>query len=192
MTKTDYQLMEFYRDTVAQRPQKKFEETITSWDRDVFLYDRDELSRQADHAETNDFGKITYEDHRRAIETTVNMLRKDTQHSIAMTILTHRFFKDYRAKAFAGEGSFRTDYTFLIKKIGMMFNPDTKRVNTINLVSSLQAFKKPTLVQINHITGDVKAINPPSTKFTLNEWAQRYNVGAPESTSYRLVGLTIG
>lgn len=192
MTNTDIALEKFFKDIVAKRPQRKNEETITSFDRDIFWYNRDELSRQADHAEKNDFSKITYEDHRKVVETAVNMMCKDTQHSIAMTILTHRFFKDYRAKAFGGKGNFRTDYTFVIKKVGMIFNPTSGRINNISLLSKLQEYTKPTLIQINHITGDVTEVNPPGDKFTLNEWAIKYNASANESTSYRLVGMKVG
>ena len=192
MTSTDIQLEKFFKNIVAERPQRKNEDTLTSFDRNIFWYDKDELSRQADHAEKHKFDKVTYEDHRKAIETAVNMMRKDTQHSIAMAILTHRFFKDYRAKAFAGEGSFRTDYTFLITKVGMLFNPTTSRVNGIGLLSKLQEYTTPTLVQINHITGDVETVTPPGDKFTLNEWAIKYNQSANESTSYRVVGMKVG
>jgi len=191
VTPTDIKLETFFKDVVANRPQRKNEETITSFDRGVFWYDRDELSRQADHGEQNDVGKITYEDHRKAIETAVNMMRKDTQRDIAMTILTHRFFKDYRAKAFAGEGSFRSDYTFLIKKVGMIFNPTSGRVNNISLLSRLQEYTEPTLVQINFITGDVSTVIPPGNNFTLNEWAIKYNENAPPSTAYRVTGLSL-
>ncbi len=196
MTSIDFELERFFKNTVAKRPQRKYEETITTFDRDVFWYDRDELSRQADRAEElGETPRITYEDHRKAIETAVNMMRKDTQHDITMAILTHRFFKDYRARAFAGEGSFRTDYTFLLVKVGMIFNPTTSRVtgnSSMSLASKLTQFEKPTLIQINHITGTVSIINPPGDKFTLNEWALKFNESANESTSYRVAGMKVG
>ena len=191
MTQTDIKLEKFFRDIVAARPQRKFEETITKFDRRIFWYDRDELSRQSDYAETLTDNKVTYEDHRRAIETAVNLLHANTQHEIAMEILSHRFFKAYRAKVFAGAGSFKHDYSFLIKKIAMVFNANSGRIKPVNINRRLQEFKTPTLVQINHITGDVNVITPPGNKFTLNEWASRYNFGAPPSTTYRLTGLSL-
>lgn len=195
MTTTDFELEKFFKNTVAKRPQRKNEETLTSFDRDIFWYDRDELSRQADRAEELKGERITYEDHRKVIETAVNMMRKDTQHDIAMTILTHRFFKDYRAKTFAGEGSFRTDYTFLISKVAMIFNPFTSRItgtSSTSLAGKLTQYTEPTLVQINHITGTIKEIKSPSDKFTLNEWAIRLNENASASTSYRVAGMKVG
>ena len=195
MTPTDFALETFFKKTVAKRPQRKNEETITRWDRDVFWYDRDELSRQADRAEKLNDTRVTYEDHRKAIETAVNILRKDTQHDIAMTILTNRFFKDYRAKVFAGEGSFKIDYSFLVVKIGTVFNPTTSRItggNTTSLASKISQFTTPTLIQINHITGTVSTVTVPGTKFTLNEWAVKFNENANESTSYRVAGMKVG
>jgi len=187
MTTTDLKLEKFYRDVVAKRPQRKYEETITKWDRRVFMYDRDTKDATTDNISAE---KVTYEDHRRAIETAVNMLHASSQHDIAMEILTHRFFKSYRAKVFGG-CNFNTDYSFLIKKIAMVFNSSTSAIKSVNISRKLQEFTTPTLVQINHITGDVSEVTLPSTKFTLNEWAHRYNFGAPSSTVYKVVGLSL-
>ena len=60
----DYQLERFYKESAA-RPKRKFEETETSFDRRVYWYDRSELIRQADKANTD--RRITYEDHRKAV-----------------------------------------------------------------------------------------------------------------------------
>ena len=189
MTSLDVQLEQFYK-SIGDRPPRKNEETLTHFDRAIYWYDKDELSRQADRASANTYTKITYEDHRKSVETAVNIMRKSTQHEIAMCILTHRFFKDYRAKVFAGEGSFVTDYSFLISKIAMLFNPTTNTIKRVSIASKLKEYTTPTLVQINHISGDVSSVNVPSCK-TLNEWASALNQGAPESTSYRLAGLKI-
>ena len=191
MKPTDIQLEQHYKNA-ARRPQRKNETTITSFNRDIFWYDKDELSRQADLAAVTDLGRITYEDHRKAVEMAVNIFRKDTQHEIAMCILTNRMFKQYRAKAFSGEGSFKLDYSFLISRVGMLFNPTTSRVKPTSIAAQLQDYKTPTLVQINHITGDVVPVKVPGNKFPLNEWAIKYNQAANESTSYRITGLKVG
>ena len=193
MTSTDFRLEVFLKDTVAKRAPRKNEETITRFDRDIFWYDRDELSRQADRAAQVESGRVTYEDHRKTVETAVTMMRKDTQHDIAITILTHRFFKDYRAKVFSGEGSFRLDYTFLVLKAGTLFNAATSRITSSSntITAKLQQFTTPTLVQINHIAGAVNTVTVPDAGLTLNEWAQRLNDSANESTSYRIAGIKV-
>lgn len=195
MIQTDFILENFLRNTVAKRAQRKNEDTITTFDRDIFWYDRDELERQADRADTLSDTRITYEDHRKVIETAVNMMRRETQHDISMAILTHRFFKDYRAKVFSGEGSFRLDYGFLVTKVAMIFNAATSRVtgNSVSIAGKLAQYTVPTLVQINHITGSVQSVSVPTgNDITLNEWAQRFNDNANESTSYRVAGLKVG
>lgn len=189
MTPLDYELEQFYQ-RIAERPQRKFEETLTSFNRDIFWYDRSELSRQADKANSNK--RITYEDHRKAVETAINMMKAEQPHEIALTILTNRFFAQYRADAFSGEGSFISDYTFIIKKIDMLYNHKHGTVNATNIPSALKAFTEPTLVQINHIAGDVKKVTVPESDFTLNEWAIKFNANAPESTSYRVAGMKVG
>jgi len=188
MTIRDTILEEFYK-TIPNKPVSKNDTSLCSFDRNIYYYDRDEVARQAELAECTP-EKITYEDHRKAIETAVNMMRKDSQHDIAMNILTHRFFKNYRARAFRGNGSFTEDYSFLITKIAMVFNYTTGTVNRINLPSSLKSYTEPTLVQINHITGTVTEVNVPGNKFTLNEWQSKFSAQANESTTYRLVGIT--
>jgi len=191
MTQIDLQLEQHFR-KAAQRPQRKFEETITTFDRDIFWYDRDEKLRQEEASIRNGTTKVTYEDHRKAVETAVNMMRKDTQHDIAMCILTHRFFANYRKNAFAGKGGFTHDYSFIIKKVAMLFDHTTERVTGGSYHSKLRDYTKPTLVQINHITGEVTPLTPPSNKFTLQDWAAKYSANAVESTSYQVAGLKIG
>jgi len=188
MTKLDLQLEQFYKNTVATRPQRKFEETITTFDRDVFMYDRDGKQRQLDKLNE----KVTYEDHRRAIEAATLILHKTTQKDIAMAILTNRMFEQYRAKAFKGLGSFNEDYSFLIKKIATMFSPDTSELKRVSVAAKLADFKQPTLVQINHICGDVSKVNLPShNTSTLQEWATKFNSQANESTTYVVAGLKL-
>lgn len=188
MTSTDYKLEQLYK-SIADRPQRKFEDTITTFNRDIFWYNRDELHRQVENTNTE---RITYETHRKVIETAVNIMRKDTPHDIALCILTHRFFAAYRANVFAGEGTFTTDYTFLLTKISMIFNQSTGTIPKTNIAAKLKEYKKPTLVQVNHITGTVSEVITPDTGETLNEWAIKFNQGAPVSTSYRIAGLKIG
>ena len=184
MTSIDVQLEKHYK-AIGDRPGRKDEETLTSWDRNIYYYTRD--NRQV---KTGD--KVTYEDHRKVIEIAINILHKDTQHDIAMCILTHRFFTDYRNKVFAGEGSFIADYSFIIRKVGTLFNPTTSQIITSSIGTKLKEYTTPTLVQINHIVGEVTKVKTPSTSRTLNEWAALFNQGAPESTTYVVAGLKLG
>jgi len=191
MTELDIKLEELYK-AIPDKPKDKNDESITKWDRNVYLYDRDEVARQADAVERNGTGNYSYANHRQAVETAVNMLHKNTSHDIAMCILTHRFFKDYRNTVFAGEGTFYSDYTFVIKKIEMLFNNTTNRLVTVNISSKLAAFGKPTLVQVNHIMGIVKPVTIPTTLGTLQQSAHKLNLGAPESTTYMIAGMQLG
>jgi hypothetical protein len=187
MTKRDYLLEQHYKN-IAARPQLKDEETLTRYDRNIYYYNRDEVNRQKEATPI----KVTYEDHRRVVETAINMMRKDTQHDIAMCILTHRFFANYRASVFAGEGSFNEDYGFLIKKIDMLFNPTTSKVKPINTRSKLAEFTTPTLVQVNHVVGTVTKVNVPHNVKTLNEWATTFNASANSTCTYQIAGLQLG
>ena len=180
-------LLEAHLKEVAKRPQRKNEDTITKFNRDIFWYNRDMAKRH-----TNPSVRVTYEDHRKAVETAVNFFRKDTQHDIAMCILTHRYFSDYRSNALSGAGNFLKDYTFLVKKTGMLFNPTASRIAGSNVSSQLSAYKDPTLVQINHICGAVTPVTPPSDRLSLSEWAKLYNDNAVESTTYQVAGLRLG
>ena len=191
MTKVDYELEKHYK-AIAERPPRKFEETITSFDRNIFLYDRDEVARQAEKANRTGTKKVTYEDHRKAAETAVNIFKASSAHEVAMTILTHRHFAEYRKNCFAGVGSFNSDYSYILGKVGELFSPSKGQINTVNIGNKLAEFKKPTLVQINHIKGFVTEVKVPSDKFTLQEWAAKYNHGAPESTTYAVAGLKVG
>ena len=188
MTSTDYLLEQFYK-KAAEKPGRKNEETITSFNRDIFWYDRDERYRQVNNTVTN---STSYEDHRKAIETAVNIFRKTTVHEIAMFILTNRYFANYRNNVFSGNGSFNKDYSFLVKKASMLFNATSGRVNHINIADKLKSFSKPTLVQINHITGDITRVSLPRTTETLNEWAIKFNENSCESTTYHVAGLKLG
>lgn len=119
------------------------------------------------------------------------IFRADSPHTIAMLILTNRMFKQYRAKVFKGEGGFTSDYSFLIKRIGMLFNSSTGRLGTSSIAMQLQAFSTPTLVQINHVASTVTEVKTPDSTTPLNEWAILYNQSAPETTSYRVAGLSL-
>lgn len=172
----------------AKKPRQ---EVITRFDRDIYYYNRDEVTRQDKAASAGATDRVTYEDHRRAINVAVNMFRKSASNEIAMCILTHRYFKDYRTKVFLGKGTFITDFQFIIKRVGMIFDDNTSRIIPANIKAKLEIFTKPTLVQINFIIGAVDVITPTSTKFTLAQWAERYNANAPESTKYIVAGIKI-
>lgn len=185
-------LEEYLYKRMTERPPRKHEETVTRWERDIFLYNRDETKRQEEAALRQGTERVTYENHRVAVETAVNIMKKTTPHDIAMCILTHRFFANYRKNAFAGKSGFVEDYSFILKKIAMLFDMHTTQIKGRNYKSKLMEFTEPTLVQVNHIMGIVSPITVPSSKFTLQEWASRYNAGAPESTSYMVAGLRLG
>jgi hypothetical protein len=188
MTELDYKLEKLYK-KLASKPPRKDEETITSFNRDIFWYNRTETDRQTNKISTV---KVTYEDHRKAIETAINIMKAETPHEIAMTILTHRFFAQYRADAFSGMGSFYTDYTFLLKKIGTVYNHSTSIINTSTIPAALKNITEPTLVQLNHAVGIMTKVKVPSNNFTLNEWAIKFNKNAPESTTYMVAGMKVG
>lgn len=186
MTTTDLQLEQHYK-AVGNRPPRKFEETITSWNRDAFWYNRDKSVREINNVNT------TYEDHRKVIETAINIMGKTTQHDIAMCILTNRFFANYRASVFGKEKNFITDYTFLVKKIGVLFNPTTGTIKSSTIHSKLQEYTEPTVVQLNHLAGRVTDVFiKPKDNETLNELAQRLSQGSPESTTYMVAGMKVG
>ena len=187
----DYTLEQHFK-KVAERPAPKGSETITTFDRDVFWYDRDEVARQAEISARAAKQETNYEDHRRVIETAINMMRKSYAHEIAMCILTHRHFADYRAKTFAGLGGFKEDYSFILKKIEPMLNHSTGQVIRSSIATKLREYEKPTLVQLNHIVGEVSKVTVPDGLMTLNEWAVKFNAGAPESTTYMVAGLKVG
>jgi len=184
MTSTDIKLEEFYA-SIALRPPRKNETTITTFERDIYYYSRDvEFTPQTDRV-------VNYEDHRKAIETAVNIFRKHTQHSIAILILTHRYFKKYRDIAFSDNGDFSKDYSDIIRRIALLLNNTTGTTTFIDIRSKLIGFAEPTLVQINHVTGEVKAIDIPETKNTKNEWAIKFNFGCSPTSSYRVAGMLI-
>jgi len=182
-TKLDHRLETLYKEA-AKRPQRKNEDTLTKFDRNIYWYNKDGILRQSKSAD-----RITYEDHRKAIETAVTIYRMDTQHDIAMCILSHRFFKDYRDKIFAGKGDFTKDYSFLLKKIVMIFNAHSGRIAPTNIKGKLAEYKEPTLVQVNHVSGDISTVNVPDTGETLNEWAIKFNKNANETTTYYVTNM---
>jgi len=185
---TIYQLEQFFQ-SIGDRPQHKLEETITTFDRDILYYNVDAIKRQATKAVT--LARVTYEDHRKVIEVAVNMLRKETPHAIAMCILTHRFFDSYRTNTFRGEGSFYLDYNFLIQRVSALFSKSTHTLIPAHINRKLAEFTEPALLQINHIVGTVQPVKVPPTSDTLNEWAIKLNMGAPESTTYRYHTLSL-
>lgn len=191
MTTKDYELEQFYK-TIGDRPQRKGEETNTYFDRLVYWYDRDEVERQAENASRKDRQTTNYEDHRKVIETAITIAKKDTQHDIAMCILTNRFFTNYRSETFGGKGSFNTDYSFIIKKIAALYNPDTNRVKPSTIQAELKKFIEPTLVQLNHLAGEVSVVTVPNNNISLQVWASKFNANVAESTSYIIAGMQLG
>lgn len=174
---------------VADRPNRKFDDSITRFDRDIFYYNRDEISRQSESLQNKT--RVTYENHRKAVETAIVMFKKYIAHDIAMCILTNRFFAPYRDSVFSGEGSFNTDYAFIIRKADAIINNSGAKKTTVSIANRLAEFKTPTLVQVNHLAGIVKTVTVPNTGETLNEWAIKFNHAAPESTSYKIAGLQV-
>jgi hypothetical protein len=185
LTTKDLLLEEFLQQASERKVAKG--ETASYFDRDVFMYDRDGVRRQASDAIV---GRVTYEDHRKAVSTATMLLREDTQHGITMAILTHRFFTDYRNKVFKGEGDFYSDYSYLLVKVATLFNAKKASITPTRIPKELERYTEPTLVQVNHITGTTSEVNVPFG-LTLSEWAQTMNVGAPESTTYGVYGLKL-
>lgn len=185
------QLEALYRAS-ANKPRSKDDDTITTFNRDVYWYDRDEVQRQQRAKANTGTSKVTYETHRKVVETAVNMMRKSTQHEIALCILTHRYFAEYRKNIFEGAGNFNTDYNYILLKVGSLFDAHNSKIYKSNIASKLAEFNTPTLVAVNHIVGTVEVVTVVSNKFTLNEWATKYNANAPESTTYMVAGLKVG
>lgn len=172
---------------IAKRPQRKFEETLTSFNRDIFWYSH---GVEPGHQQINP--KINYETHRKMIETAVTVLKADTPHDIALKLLMHRFFSEYRKSVFIQSGTFTEDFSYMLKKVDLIFNVSTGMIRRVNIQEKLAEYKTPTLVQINHATGTVSKVTVPNMNFTLNEWAIKFNNVANETTSYHIAGLTIG
>ena len=60
-----------------------------------------------------------------------------------------------------------------------------------SIATTLASYNTPTLVQVNHLAGVVTEVTPPKWDMTLNEMAIAYNVGAPESTTYMIAGMSL-
>ena len=183
MKQTNLHLEQFYK-AISKRPNHKHETTITTFNRDIFWYNID-----VDESQDIQPGTATYEDHRKAVTSAVVLLHKNTPHDIAIAILTHRFFKHYREQLFGSTRNFTLDYSTLLTKIDLLYNP-AKGFRKYNNQSTL-AFDKPTLVQTNFVTGEMQSITVPSNVKTLNEWAITFNANAPESTRYSVKGLQL-
>jgi hypothetical protein len=175
-------LLEDHYRSIASRPKDPRDDTITTFNRDIFWYTASQHSASPTH---------TYEDTRKVIETAVIMFGCKTPHTIAVAILTHRFFKNYRATTFGTDGTFTSDYSFLIKKIGLLYNQSKGTMNPYSIKSKLSEYKEPTLVQINEIAGTVTTVKVPSDKYTLNEWAITYNKNCSSHIRYALAGLQL-
>jgi hypothetical protein len=186
ITKRDLQIEKLLREMGDKPPHSNATHTVR-FDRDIFYYNKDEVARQARLAERIDGVRMTYEDHIRAIKIARHMLGKDTQADIAMAILSHRYFKDYRAKAFKGKGSFREDFTFIVTKVGNVLDTKTSRIIPPDVTAKLNEYKEPTLVQINHLIGSIQTVKTPTT-LSLQDWATKLNAGASETTTYAVAG----
>lgn len=185
MTHLDYFLEQHWLNASA-RPAPKGSETITTFNRDIYWYNKDMITRQ--HATTE---RVTYQDHRQAIESAILVLGKTTQHAIALTVMSHRFFNDYRNKAFQGTWDFYKAYSFLVRKAGAISETPLTRVSAGSIKAKLKEYSTPTLVQVNHITGALSVVSLPESRFTLNEWAIKFNASANESTTYVVAGLSL-
>lgn len=166
---------------MAERPRRKGEDTITRFDRDIYYFDKDRASRN--YSSIADESRVTYEDHRRAVETAVNMLNKRNPYDITMSILFHRFFTDYRSKVFVDEGSFHSDFTYVNYKVSTLFNFETNTVPMFNMSKRLDGIERPALVSVNHATGTVKKLNLPEIN-SLKVWAVKLNAASSETTTY--------
>lgn len=189
ITKRDLEIEKLLRE-MSEKPLPKNAKHTVRFDRDIFYYNKDELARQTRLAERVEGVKVTYEDHVKVVKEARFMLGKETQAEIAMAILSHRWFKNYRAAAFKGTGSFREDFSFVLSKIGNIVDHRTSKIVPPEVKGKLEAFTKPTLVQVNHLAGTVEVITPPAV-LTLQEWAVKFNAEASEANTYIVAGRKI-
>lgn len=186
ITAHDIQMEKLLREASAAPRYKGATHTVR-FDRDIFYYNKDEVERQKVLADRIADAKVTYEDHIKAVNTARFMLGKDTAAEIAMAILTHRWFKDYRARAFKGSGSFREDFGFVVSRVGNIVNHRTGAVIKPDIKKRLEEYTEPTLVQINHLANSIEIIQVPGT-LPLQEWASKLNKEASETTTYVVAG----
>ena len=187
ITKEDLSREQSLKEWAAQSPSKN-QKHNRLFSRDQFYYNLDEVERQAAIAARTPGIRVTYEDHIKAVKTARFMLNKDNQHDITMSILSHRWFKDYRAKAFKGNGSFREDFAFVATKVGNIVDTTATKIIPMDIQDKLATFKKATLVQINYLAGTVQEVNVKTVTSTLQEWASKFNEGASETTRYIVAG----
>lgn len=152
----------------------------------VFLYDKDEVRRQKEHVTQG--LRITYEDHISVITTARYELKNETSLEIAKAILTHRYFKAYRANTFQGKGSFLKDLQFILQRIGPVYSHKDSKLITKDVTGLVKQFTVPTLVQVNHLASIVSPVTVPNIGKSLEDWAILFNKEAPESTVYVVAG----
>ena len=189
ITQRDLEIEKLLKE-MSEKPLHKNATHTVRFDRDIFYYNRDEVERQKMLADRQPDAKVTYEDHIKAVKTARFVLGKDTQAEIAMVILSHRFFKDYRAKAFKGTGSFREDFSFIVSRVGNILDHRTTKIIPADIQTKLSGYKDPTLVQVNHLVGTIETVKV-SAALTLQEWANKFNAGASETTTYAVAGRTL-
>ena len=187
ITKQDILLEKLLREA-SDAPRYKGATHTVTFSRDIFYYNKDEVERQRALAERSDDTRVTYEDHIKAVKTARFMLHQETQADIAMTILTHRWFKDYRAKAFKGTGSFKEDFAFVVTRVGNILDHKTSKIIPVDVMDKLKDITEPTLVQVNHLVSSIETVDVSTRVLTLQEWATKFNVGASESITYVVAG----
>lgn len=187
ITKIDLAKEKALKEWADQTPSKNQKHT-RHFNRDQFYYNLDEIERQAVIAARTPGIRVTYEDHIKAVKTARFVLNKDNQHDIVMCILSHRWFKDYRAKAFKGNGSFKEDFAFVAAKIGNIVDTTATKIIPTDTHEKLAKFTTPTLVQVNHLAGTVQKVKVNTHTSTLQEWAKKFNEGASETTTYIVAG----
>jgi len=173
---------------LKRNPSKATFSTDTSFTMDTYLYNKDEVLRQKEAFKKGK--RVTYEDHMSVINTAKTILKKDTQLSIAKAILTHRYFKDYRINTFKGQGNYLKDLQFILLRVGNIFDAKTTKVKAYDTSETLKKYLEPTLIQINYLAKTTsKVILPTDTKLSLQEWAEKFNRNASETTTYTVIGI---
>ncbi len=176
----------------AAQPTGKYQTHVRQFNREQFYYNLDEVARQAVIAARTPDAKVTYADHIKAVKTARFMLNKDNQHAIIMSILSHRWFKDYRAKAFKGTGSFTEDFSFVAARVGNIVDSNTAKIIPADIQDRLASFTEPTLVQVNHLASTVEKVKLSTTpNLTLQDWVKLYNENASETTTYVIAGIKL-
>jgi len=169
----------------ANQPKSKNQTHERVFDRDLYYYSLDEKARQAEILNRQPNSKVTYADHVKAARTAKVIFGANSQYEAIKCILTHRWFKDYRAKTFKGEGTLQDDFKFLAQRIGNIISSKTSKIIPPNIKDKIAKITTKKLVQVNYLTGSIENVKlPKDTKKTLQEWAQMFNEDSSETTVY--------